>query len=154
MGKWREDPKTPFGWYLRNLMDSQGFESDAELERASGVAATMLSKWQSGGSVPQITSLRRVAPHLGVRLCDLLVEADLATPEELGMEGPTAAPPPAQHQLAGKLNRFLLDESVPERTRRMVEDNVENLLGVLATAKPLPKEPSAAERAAGRRVTR
>lgn len=81
----RREPQTRFGWYLRGLMDRRGYGSDGELEADSGVAASLISRYQSGEAIPTAQHLRLLAPCLGVRLGDLLVAAELATPAELGM---------------------------------------------------------------------
>lgn len=161
MARERDEPKTRIGRYLNALMESRNYESFADIERAiigpdgkPAVNASMFSKWFSGASRPTVDSLRSVLPAFpGTRLVDLILEAELMTSDEIGMVSAAPAPAP-QHALAVRLNRFLLDESVPAKTRQMVESNVDNLLSVLAAQTPLPKEPSAAERAAGRRVTR
>lgn len=157
MARERDEPRTRIGRYLNALMAHHGYESNAEVERATGgtVTASMISRWMSGPSTPTLASLRSLlAAFPGTRLVDLLIEAELVTAEELGMAGSTT-PPPAQHPLAGRLNRFLLNETVPAARRKLVQDNVENLFSALTgELKPLPKEPSAAERAAGRTVTR
>lgn len=153
----RDEPKSRIGRYLNALMAHHGYESNAEVERATGgtITASMISRWNSGVTAPSVASLRSLLTAFpGTRLVDLLVEAELVSTEELGMAG-SATPAPAQHPLAGRLNRFLLNEAVPAARRKLVEDNVENLFSALTgELKPLPKEPSAAERAAGRTVTR
>lgn len=157
MARERDEPKSRIGRYLNALMAHHGYESNAEVERATGgtVTASMISRWNSGLSTPTVASLRSLlAAFPGTRLVDLLIEAELVSTDELGMAGPVA-PPPAQHALAGRINRYLLNEAVPAARRKVVEDNLENLFSALTgELKPLPKEPSAAERAAGRTVTR
>lgn len=157
VGKRRQDPKTPFGWHLRGLMDANGFESDADLAAASGVDASALSKWQSGAGTPSVDNLRKVAPHLHTRLGDLMVQADLATAEELGMKGQPPKLPPAKVD-AGlrEVAELLADSHIPTADK-------ENLRGLVAEAieywlrrRNIPnlREPSAAERAKGKPVTR
>lgn len=152
MGRDREDPKSPFGWYLRGLMDAAGFETDTALYLVSGVPASVLSKWQSGTVRPTVDSLRKIAPHLRVRLCDLMVEAELATPAELGMVTEVMPVPPPLDRSVAALTRFLADEAIPEPLKDNVRGNLDTLIAMAAKMKPLPHEPSAEERAAGKGV--
>lgn len=88
--------KTPkaertFGEYLSALASAAGY-SQAELARASGVNQTQLSRAFNGDTIPEIPTLRKLAPPLGVRLGDLLVASGAATAAELGMRGAPPAP--------------------------------------------------------------
>jgi transcriptional regulator with XRE-family HTH domain len=85
-------PAIDFGEYLERQMAHAGFENREQLARASGVEATTIGRWIRGERPPTIEKLRDIAPHLKVRLGDLMVRAGLATREELGMIG--ASPPP------------------------------------------------------------
>lgn len=162
MARERDVPRTRIGRYLNALMEHHGHESFADIERAIPgpdgkplVSASMMSKWFSGQSRPSVDSLRAILPAFpGTRLVDLILEAELMTSEELGLA--SAAPvPPAQHKLAARINRYLLDVNYPEAARARVESSLEHIFEALAGGgTPLPKEPSAAERAAGRTVTR
>lgn len=162
MARERDEPRTRIGRYLNALMESRQYESFADIERAilgpdgkPAVNASMFSKWFSGASRPSVDSLRAILPAFPrTRLVDLVLEAELMTSDEIGMAA--AAPvPPAVDQLADRLNSYLLDDSIPAATRARVRSSVEHVFEALTGGHtPLPKEPSAAERAAGRPVTR
>lgn len=116
-----------FGLYLRKLMDAKGFDTDADLSRATGIDSSMISKWWSG-TQPSIDSLRKVAPRLGVRLGDLMVHAGLATPDELGMTAPPPPPPPPSPRdpLIRKIAAALVDDGVPEDERSRLRRGVQH----------------------------
>lgn len=118
---------TDFGRYLRRLMEAAGFDSDADFARATGIDGSMLSKWWSGTSRPTIESLRRIAPHLHVRLGDLMVAAGIATAEELGMVGEPPKPPDpgVRDPLLRSIGRSLADEQVPDDLRDKLRRGVQ-----------------------------
>ncbi|NUS54616.1 MAG: helix-turn-helix transcriptional regulator [Streptomycetaceae bacterium] len=150
----RRDPQTPFGWYLRSLMERHGFESDSDLEAASGVSASLISRYQSGEVVPTAQNLRRLAPHLGVSMGQMMVEAGLATPEELGMVSRTpSAAAPLDPSLA-EAQRILADPDRPDAAKDYLRDTLRGAVAYWRqqTGIRTQHEPSAAERAAGRRV--
>jgi transcriptional regulator with XRE-family HTH domain len=84
-----------FGEYLERQMAQAGFSNREQLGKATGIEATTIGRWIRGDRPPTIEKLRDVAPHLKVRLGDLMVAAGLATREELGMVGAPPAPAPA-----------------------------------------------------------
>lgn len=133
---------TRFGRYLRALMDAKGYSSDAELSRATGVDSSMISKWWSG-TQPNIHSLRKLAPHLGVRVGDLIVNAELATPEELGMVGePPPPPPPAPRDpLIRKVAAALADDSIPSDERDRLRRGMQHALDLWLEWRHRPVEP-------------
>lgn len=85
----------PFGDYFRDLMRAAGYERAHALARDTGVSHANIGRWLDGTASPSVDALRRIAPHVGVRLGDLMVHAGLATREELGMIGGAPAPGPA-----------------------------------------------------------
>jgi transcriptional regulator with XRE-family HTH domain len=136
-------------------MDAQGFRSDGDLEAASGVSASLISRYQSGGISPTVQNLRKLAPFLNVTLGELMVEAGLATPEELGMVA--HARPEAEPLDPGltEAQRLLADPNLPDEAKDYLRDIVKGAIAFwrqqLGLVRP-PREPSAADRAAGRRV--
>lgn len=128
MSKPRPEPTTRFGRYLRDLMDAHGFQSDADLGTRAGLNASLLSKWQYGKAEPTMGSLRKVAPHLGVRLGDLLVEAELATPAELGMRGEPRPPAPKLDPLLADAASLLADENVPAEMKAIIRREIKSAL--------------------------
>lgn len=87
-------PLTEFGEELMDLIQTAGYERVHAFARVVGIHHVNLGKWMDGSATPSVEGLRRVAPHLGVRLGDLMVKAGLATREELGMVGTPPAPTP------------------------------------------------------------
>ncbi|NUO59612.1 MAG: helix-turn-helix domain-containing protein [Hamadaea sp.] len=93
-------------------MDKHGFLSDGDLEAASGVSASLISRYQAGEITPTPENLRKLAPVLGVRLGELMVESGLATREELGMVAPPS-PKPRVDPVLLDAQRHLADPHLP-----------------------------------------
>jgi transcriptional regulator with XRE-family HTH domain len=93
-------------------MDEKGY-TKAELSRATGITDSTLSRWAAGRNEPTIRELRKLAPHLDVRLGDLIVRAGLASPAELGMKG---APPPPRAPLPPILQKIVSILLSPKNT--------------------------------------
>lgn len=117
-----------FGAYFSGLMDGRGL-SNVQLAKLSGVENGSISRWRRNVDDPSPAGLRKVAPHLGVRYGDLLIAADLATPEELGVSG---SPPPPGGPLPVVLRRvvaLLLDPRIRERDKlsllKIIDKSVE-----------------------------
>ena len=138
-------------------MEANGFESDADLAAASGVDASALSKWQSGAGTPSVDNLRKVAPHLQTRLGDLMVEAELATAEELGMKGQPPKLPPAKVD-AGlrEVADLLADSHIPAADKDELRGLVAEAIEYWNRRRKVPdlREPSATERAKGKSISR
>jgi len=135
-------------------MDAQGFASDGDLEAASGVSASLISRYQSGDISPTVQNLRKLAPYLDVTLGELMVEAGLATPEELGMVANARTAEPLDRSLV-EAQRLLADEALADEAKDYLRDTIKGAIAYwrqqLGLQRP-PREPSAADRAAGRRV--
>jgi transcriptional regulator with XRE-family HTH domain len=135
-------------------MHAQGYESDGDLEAVSGVSASLISRYQSGDITPTSQNLRKLAPHLGVRLGDLMVESGLATPEELGMVGGAPRVLTIDASLA-EAQRLLADVRLPDDAKEYLRDTIKGAVAYWRQQLGLrkaPREPSAAERAAGQGV--
>jgi transcriptional regulator with XRE-family HTH domain len=155
VSKRRRDPRTAFGWYLRELMDANGFVSDGDLETASGVSASLISRYQSGDINPTVANLRKLAPYLGVNLGDLMIEAGLATAEELGKVPSTAAKPEPLDASLAEAQRLLVDPAMSEEAKAYLRDTIRGAILYWRQQLGLrkaPREPSASERARGRPV--
>lgn len=150
----RRDPRTTFGWYLRARMDAHGFRSDGDLEAASGVSASLISRYQSGGISPTVQNLRKLAPFLGVTLGELMVEAGLATAEELGLVADDRPSATMDRGLV-EAQRLLNDPALADEAKDYLRDTIKGAIVFwrqqLGLRRP-PREPSAADRAAGRKV--
>jgi transcriptional regulator with XRE-family HTH domain len=130
-------------------MESRGFQSDGDLEAASGVSASLISRYQSGGITPTAQNLRKLAPHLGVRLGDLMVESGLATPEELGMVATLSAGARIDPGIADA-QRYLTDPRLPEAAKDYLRATIKGAIAYWRQQlglHPGPHEPSASERA-------
>lgn len=102
-----------FGEYFERLM-LQSFANREQLGRVAGVDPTTIGRWINNRKQPTLEGLRAVAPHLGVRLGDLMVRAGLATREELGMVG---SPPPPGPPLS-RAERTIRSRMVGDHTER------------------------------------
>jgi transcriptional regulator with XRE-family HTH domain len=122
-------------------MAENGFSTLADLSRASGVDATTIGRWVRGEKDPTIPLLRSVAPHLGVRLGDLLIRAGLATAAELGTIG---APPPPRAPLPPQVQRvlsILLNPRVPEQTKATLLSAIDRTTDIVQEMADRPAEP-------------
>lgn len=117
---------TPFGIYLDSLMEKAGFATPAALARASGVNDTTIGRWLKGEKEPTIPGLRAVAPHLHVRLGDLMIKAGLATAAELGLAG--APPPPLPPVIRDVLERLGARSPLSEKEKRMLQAHMRRAL--------------------------
>lgn len=62
-----------FGKYIANLRERAGFETQAALSKASGVESSTLSRIETGDTKnPNIETLRKLAPHLGVTIEEIM----------------------------------------------------------------------------------
>jgi transcriptional regulator with XRE-family HTH domain len=137
-------------------MDARGYASDGDLEAASGVSASLISRYQSGDISPTVQNLRKLAPFLDVTLGELMVEAGLATPEELGM---VAHARPAEGEALDpslvEAQRLLADPALADEAKDYLRDTIKGAIAYWRQQLGLrraPREPSAADRAAGRKV--
>lgn len=128
-------------------MIRHGWRNNETLAAAAGLSSSLISKWMAGTNTPNLKSLRKLSPHIHMRLGDLMVLAGLATAEELGITNPPP-PPPLRPELA-QIDRALDDPNVPASAKAHLLGNVKaawvywlNVSGLKA-----PHEPSAAERA-------
>lgn len=141
-------PKPPatFGDYLIACMDARGLDG-ATLSRLTGPAkpvdSSTISNLRNNRVDPGIKVLRRLAPHLGKSLGELLVAAGLATPGELGMVGP--ALPPVLEMVMDRLN----DPGLSDRERRALLNHlgrgipplIEQFDDMLEEIANMPREP-------------
>jgi transcriptional regulator with XRE-family HTH domain len=121
-------------------MEEKGYNK-AALSRAAGVTDSNLGRWMSGRSEPTIRELRKLAPHLDVRLGDLMVRAGLASPAELGMKG---APPPPRAPLAPILQKIvsiLLSPQHAQERKKSLLVVVERAVEIWEELGEGPKEP-------------
>lgn len=103
-----------FGKYFEQQMFQAGFANREQLAKVSGVDATTIGRWINGQRPPTNEKLLLVAPHLGLRLGDLLVAAGY-TPAQLGMVG---APPPPAPPMPSVLRRVMARLGNPRLSER------------------------------------
>jgi transcriptional regulator with XRE-family HTH domain len=108
-------------------MEGNGFSSDGDLEAASGVSASLISRYQAGEITPTPENLRKLAPVLGVRLGDLMVESGLATREELGMVAPPS-PLPRVDPVVADAQRHLADPHMPDAIKDYLRATVKGAI--------------------------
>jgi transcriptional regulator with XRE-family HTH domain len=131
-------------------MESRGFQSDGELEAASGVSASLISRYQSGDITPTSQNLRKLAPHLGVRLGDLMIESGLATAEELGMVATRATGGRLDPAIADA-QRYLADSQLPDTAKDYLRATIKGAIAYWRQQLGLqkaPHEPTALDRTA------
>lgn len=130
-----------FGEYLERLMAERGFPTKTDLARAAKVEQTTIGRWMRGEMEPTLSGLRSIAPHLGVRLGDLIIAAGLATPAELGTVG---SPPPPHAPLPPQLQRvvsIMLDPRVPEASKPTLLSAIGRTIELWEEMRQAPKEP-------------
>jgi transcriptional regulator with XRE-family HTH domain len=117
-------PSSEFGAYLLGLLDAKGY-TRATLSRAAEVPESSISRWITGDSKPTLELLRKIAPHVGVRLGDLLIRAGLATAAELGMVGAPPAPTPPMPEPLRRIMEIVKDERISDRDTDILLDSVD-----------------------------
>ena len=66
---------SPFGDFLRQIMERYGHESIADLVRLIGVDQSSVSRWLMGQSEPSLDNLNKIANNLGLSMDELLIAA-------------------------------------------------------------------------------
>lgn len=76
-----------FATYLKQLMADAKIPTVAVLSRETGVSQTVLGRWVNGqlAKPPEVPTLRKVVPVLGVPLLHLMVRSGIITPTEASM---------------------------------------------------------------------
>ncbi len=131
-------------------MTENGYDTYADLARAAGkdLSGSTIGRWASGENRPTLVGLRAVAPHLGVRLGDLLIKADLATAAELGTTG---SPPPPRAPLPPELQRvvsLLLSPKYSQPAKASLLNAVARAIELWQEISEIPKEPQMRRRSA------
>ncbi|PXY20356.1 helix-turn-helix domain-containing protein [Prauserella endophytica] len=78
-----DDQKFPA--YLRSQLDRHRW-SPADLSRASGLSASLISRWLHGETTPGVENARAVARAITRPLLEVLVAAGQLTPDEAGQK--------------------------------------------------------------------
>lgn len=78
--------ETRWSLYVRGHMAAKGW-TQADLARHAGVAQSLVSRWLKGGGA-SIENARAVSRAIGRPLPEVLVAAELVTPEEMDIEVP------------------------------------------------------------------
>lgn len=67
-------------------MADQGFETNMDLSRATGIDNTVISRWRNGETVPQLDQLRKLEKALDTKLLELMVRAGHLTQQEADLK--------------------------------------------------------------------
>lgn len=162
-------PGRPYGWPVRGepVVDMAAWAALLdELLRSSGVTHTWLAdevdvdektigRWRNRKFPPKPENVRDVARALGYPPLHALAQVGFLTSEEAGLTGePTPVPPPPPAPLRRAMG-LLADPRIPERPKNILLRGIDAAIDLWFDsyrARP-PREPSAAERSAGRRRT-
>lgn len=74
-------------------MTAAGFQTAAELSRATGIGEAQISRWLRGQNSTELPMLRRLAPVLRIPMLELTVAAGHMEPAEARMKDVPAPPP-------------------------------------------------------------
>lgn len=78
----RRPPNDAWADWLSAQMQRCGFATNKDLERASGIDNTVISRWRGEGTTPSVKHLRQLAAPLRTPLLQLMVKAGHLTPAE------------------------------------------------------------------------
>lgn len=124
MGKQGRGSHTAWWNFIQQALDARGW-SGADFQRASGIDRSRLVAWRDSGALPSVDLSRKVAEALGAPLLEVLVAAEILTPEEARSSAASPADPVRSlpsHQLLAEIERRLA--SAEERlTREQAESN-------------------------------
>lgn len=71
-----------FGDWLSAQMTRCGYSSNVELEHATGIGNTTISRWRTGTMAPSVDQLRKLEAPLRTPLLELLVRAGVLSADE------------------------------------------------------------------------
>jgi transcriptional regulator with XRE-family HTH domain len=114
--------------WLRRRMRQCGYANPSELDRASGVDQSVISRWLNEGRTPQVAQLRKMTTALDVTMPQLLVAAGYVEHEELG--GDTTVP----HDVISDVADAIL------RDTELLEEAKEHLLKQYQLLRRLPPQ--------------
>lgn len=117
-----------FGAYLDAAMKARGFNSAADLSRATGIGDGVLSKWLNdvGKEPPRVDSLRRLVSILDIPLLTLMVAAYLVTPEEAGLPDFPEPPEPTTFE---DIDKLIDRTGMPDEDKAEFRANLARLTG-------------------------
>lgn len=87
MSRVRNEPfdHATFSDYLSAIRDNAGIGNDAALSRASGVRASIISRWRRGEMRPSQENLNRIAAAVHIAPVALWIQAGIADHEDLDL---------------------------------------------------------------------
>lgn len=128
-----------FGAWLTQARKASGYPTVSALARAtgyvegekgSGIAPSLISKWEADQAQPSVLNLRKLSAALhNVSMRHLLVAAGHLEAEELDMEGVPEPPPiPLDDELAAT-QAWMDNPAVPEEEKERARDYLRYLRG-------------------------
>ncbi|WP_280762083.1 XRE family transcriptional regulator [Prescottella agglutinans] len=76
---------TDFSDWLARKAHDRGIDTEAELSRAVKTSQSIVGRWRIQGSIPEISTLRRISDGLNIPIQEVLVAAQYVYPEEVGV---------------------------------------------------------------------
>ena len=115
-----------FGRWLIARMAALGL-TPADLSRATGIDASLISKWRRGEAQPSLANLRRLAPAHQTPFVELAAVAGHNESSDVG--GKTLPRPPAAHPLVLDVARLLGEDSpLPQGERELLEELIGRII--------------------------
>ena len=119
------------GWWawLQRHLDERGW-TPSDLARHAKINRSIISRWREGAQ-PEVPTARALAAALGRPLLEVLVAAELLTPEEAGVTGVTviSVPQMSDDELLAELAVRLRRRTTPEGDAglRLAETTVQDV---------------------------
>jgi transcriptional regulator with XRE-family HTH domain len=107
-----------FPAYLRGQLDARSW-SQADLQRNTGIAQSLISRWLSGAVAPGLDSIRVLADAFGRPLLEVLVDCGLITKGEARQRTVMDLSALTNDQLIGELKSRLSTVDVSQRLTRV-----------------------------------
>ena len=125
---------TPWQRWLRHELAQRGWRP-VDLSRASSVQRSVVGRWISEGTVPDVRTARKAARALDVSLQELLVQAGVLTEDE-------AAPQTRPADPTALTDTALLGELARRLAERHTQGHVGHLGEAETRRRPSPEQPS------------
>lgn len=143
-------PREDFVEYLSALMRRAGIADYATLSRLSGVSQSQLSNWHNDKAQPSQASLKKIAPHLGVKPGNLYIVAGINDADEFDsrqaddyLVGPSEV---------GDLVELWNDPRLNDDQRSFIRRSISTLVSGLRAELPKSIAPTKVRPSGGRRT--
>jgi transcriptional regulator with XRE-family HTH domain len=104
-----------FPRYLQAKLNDRGW-TKAELARKADLAASMITRWLDGSTLPTIPAARRLADVLDTTVVDILVASGQLTPEEGRQEAVRVDPAELSNRVLVAEIRRRLEQLAPTKS--------------------------------------